>query len=678
MTATPHADPPAASPHTPRRDRSSGPQADGTEAQGVLPPGRIEGLDGLRALAVLAVLAYHLWPQAIPGGFVGVDIFFVISGFLITTLLLRELDSSGRVDLRRFWVRRARRLLPALAVVVVAAIAAAWIAGGDLLVGIERQTLGALTFSTNWLDIAAGTDYFDQSSQPLFLTFWSLAVEEQFYLFWPPAVVAVAALRWHHLRSARVAAALAGVSALAMALLVDGSEPTRVYYGTDTHAFGLMAGVAVAFAFAGAAPLLAGPTWQRARRWLPFVGVFVFAALVAALDSASTVTYRGGLVLASVAGVLMVASLPGPPDLFTELMRLRPLAWVGERSYGLYLWHWPILLIVGELRTDADPTVDADALTAATVVLVTLVATEASYRWIEAPIRANGYRATAAGVLDRLRRPAHGHGRGPGPILAWPRVAAVAGIAVLFMAAAGLATAPARTEVETAVEEGQALIEAQTPPRRFDEPGAGTGPEAVPRPGDPAPADGGPTPGTEPARGGSTEPAWSPKRRLPPGSRMVGLGDSVMSGAAPALFRRFDGIYLDATPNLQWRDAPAMVERLVREGSMRPVVVLGFGTNAGLESRESIDALRATLEAIGPERRVVLVDVVGISYWVPSTNEKLREIAAEHPNVVVAGWNAVTRNDPGLLHDDRTHPNIDGIEAYADVVADALRRLGPG
>lgn len=672
MTATPHADPPGAIRRTPRRGRPPAPAGRHLDRPAAaLPPGRIEGLDGLRALAVLAVLAYHLWPQAVPGGFVGVDIFFVISGFLITTLLLREIDASGSVDLGRFWVRRARRLLPALTVVVVVSIAAAWPAGSDLLVGVERQTLGALTFSTNWLDIAAGTDYFDQSVQPLFLTFWSLAVEEQFYLFWPPLVLAVAALRWRHLRSALVAATLAVVSALAMAVLVDPDRPTRVYYGTDTHAFGLMAGAAVAYAFAGAAPLLLHPAWQRTRRWLPFAGLFVFAVLVATLDSASSVTYRGGLVLASAAGVLMVAALPGPADLFTELMRLRPLAWVGERSYGLYLWHWPILLIVSELRSGADPAVDTDAPTATAVVALTLIATEISYRWIEAPIRANGYRSTLAAILDRLRRPIHAHG----PRRSAPRLAAVATIVVVMMAVAGLATAPARTEVQAAVEDGQALIEAQTPPRRFTERDVAGGdtatdPPATPQPGEPASA-------TDPVAG-TIEPAWSPRRRLPPGDRMVGLGDSVMSGAAPALFRRFEGIYLDATPNLQWRDAPAMVGRLIDDGLLRPVVVLGFGTNAGLESRESIDALRATLDMIGPERRVVVVDVVGISYWVPSTNDTLRRIAADYPNVAVAAWNAETRADPGLLHDDRTHPDLDGIEVYADVIADTLRRLGPG
>ncbi len=390
--------------------------------------------------------------------------------------------------------------------------------------------------------------------------------------------------------------------------------------------------------------------WQRLRVGLPYVGIAVFAALVAWLDSSSTFTYRGGLVLASMAGLLLVACLPGRPSTYTELMRLRPLAWVGERSYGLYLWHWPVLLIVIELRGSGSAELDASASTAIIVVAITLALTEMSYQWIEAPIRNNGYRATVSAVGARLR--ASGQ--------LWPRLAAVGAVAVVAMAAMGLAGAPDQTEVQVGVEEGQALIESQAAPTLFDA-------EAITRSAAEATND-----ITPPAA-----PAWPPRRDLPAGTSMVGLGDSVMSGAAPALFSRFDGIYLEATPNLQWRDAPGMVDRLLRDGVMRPVVVLSFGTNAGLESQESIDALRATLDALGPERRVVLVDVVGISFWVPSTNQTLRSIAAEYPNAIVADWNTATSNNPGLLHDDRTHPNMAGIEVYTDVVSSALRQLGP-
>src|SRR5690606_23039035 len=208
---------------------------------------RIEGLDGLRALAVAAVLIFHLRPETLPGGFLGVDVFFVVSGFLITTLLLREL-ATGRVDLARFWLRRARRLLPAVAAVVLVCVPAAWLVSSDLLVGIGRQVGGALTFTTNWLEIGAGTSYFDTTAPQVFAHFWSLAVEEQFYLLWPLLLVALVAATATARTRARIALAAAVVSAAAMAVLhTPGEDATRVYYGTDTHAFSLLVGVALAF-----------------------------------------------------------------------------------------------------------------------------------------------------------------------------------------------------------------------------------------------------------------------------------------------------------------------------------------------------------------------------------------------------------------------------------------------
>ncbi|MFH5822161.1 acyltransferase family protein [Georgenia sp. AZ-5] len=230
-----------ASARQPGRGRTAGLLADA---------GRIEGLDGLRALAVAAVLVYHLRPASLPGGFLGVDVFFVVSGFLITTLLLREIATRGRIDLARFWLRRARRLLPPLLAVVVLSVPLAWLASTDLLVGIGRQVLGAVTFSSNWLEIGAGSSYFDATAPQLFVNFWSLAVEEQFYLLWPAAVAALVAAAGGRRRT-RVALVLAAVSAAFMAVLhTPGEDATRVYYGTDTHLFGLMIGAALAFAFA--------------------------------------------------------------------------------------------------------------------------------------------------------------------------------------------------------------------------------------------------------------------------------------------------------------------------------------------------------------------------------------------------------------------------------------------
>ncbi|MGA1826813.1 acyltransferase family protein, partial [Microbacterium sp.] len=216
------------------------------------PPGtaqaRYAGLDGMRAIAVALVVVYHLFPQSwVRGGFIGVDVFFVISGFLITTLLLREHTATGRIGLVGFWQRRARRLLPALAAVVTVCATAAWFVGGDVLVRVGEQVLGAATFSYNWVSVAGGSGYFSAAAPELFRNFWSLAVEEQFYVLWPLVLPLFLLLPRAWGRAAAVLG-LAAASAVWMGVVVStGGDLTRAYFGTDTHAFGILIGVALAF-----------------------------------------------------------------------------------------------------------------------------------------------------------------------------------------------------------------------------------------------------------------------------------------------------------------------------------------------------------------------------------------------------------------------------------------------
>ena len=596
--------------------------------------GHIPGLDGIRAFAVVAVIAFHLWPQRVPGGFLGVDVFFVISGFLITTLLLRERSRNGKIDFPQFWLRRARRLLPALFSVVTVSVIAAALVNRDLLVGIGRQVLGAFTFSTNWLEIYAGTDYFNASSPTLFVTFWTLAVEEQFYLFWPLALVAILGAVHTPKPRMRVALAIGAVSAAMMAIRFEpGANPTRLYYGTDTHLAGMMIGAALALAYNGNVGVLGKRRWLVLRRWPGYVAMIGLAIMFWQVDSSSAFTYRGGFVLASLLASVAVACLPGPPTTFAALQQLQPLTWIGTRSYGLYLWHWPVILIVADLAPASAPGAEPTVAVVLASLLLTGLLTEASYRWIEMPVRHDGFRAT----FQRL----------------WVRPAALVPVlAIVAVVVLITATAPDKSGAQLAVEQGEREIAAQN---------AAAAAKPVPTT-DPPPAE---------------APAWPKGQPVPSGDLISGFGDSVMSGAAPAVYDRFPGVVLDAKPIRQWRDAPALVQAGLDAGTVRSAVVLNFGTNAGLESDESVDALLDVLEMLGPSRRIVLVNTVGVSPWVPSTNQKLVEISADHPNTIVMDWNSRVGAEPGLLHTDRTHPNMDGIVAYAEMLADAFERLGP-
>ncbi|WP_019136426.1 acyltransferase family protein [Cellulomonas massiliensis] len=602
--------------------------------------GRIRGLDGLRAWAVLAVVAYHLAPSSVPGGFIGVDVFFVVSGFLITTLLLREAADRGRISLPSFWLRRARRLLPALGLVVVTSLVAARLVSTDLLVGIGRQVLGAATFLTNWVEIAAGSSYFDATQPELFQPFWSLAIEEQFYVLWPVLLVLLLVLARSWRARAAVALGAALLSALLMAVLhqPDG-DPTRVYYGTDTHAFGLLLGVAAAFAWRGGLVL---PLRPRLARWLPASALGLLTVLVVVLQDQATVTYRGGLLLASVLAVLAVAGCTTGESAYVRALETRPLTWVGERSYGLYLWHWPVILVVGAVVVAAPGTAAWWWGTALSLV-VTFALAAASYRWLEVPVRRDGFRAVAARARAAVVRE-------PGA-----RVLAGAAAVVLVLAVVAVAGAPAKSQAQLAVEQGERAQAEQG--RQATQPAAT------------------PSAGAGAAAPGAQDPGEGTTGRPVTGADVVAFGDSVLSAAAPAVYDALPGVAIDAKPIRKWVDAPAVVEAAAKEGRLRPVVVLAFGTNGGFQFPGSEKAVESIMRTLGDERQVVFVNLTGISYWVPDANQQLASIVERYPNAHLVDWAAKVHGHPQWLHPDKTHPNMAGIVVYAELLEKALGRL---
>ncbi len=347
--------------------------------------GYLPALDGIRAVAVLAVLAYHGNQRWARGGFLGVDTFFVLSGFLITSLLLAEFTQTGTVALGAFYVRRARRLLPAmvLVVAVVVILAPDFVPAGQLG-RLRDDAFGALTYVSNWRLLFSGQSYFDAVAAPSPLRhLWSLGIEEQWYLVWP-AVLVFCLRRWPGRRVLAVTGACALFSAFLMAVLYHpGSDPARVYYGTDTRAQSLLVGATLAGVLAthGEIRSLAGRAFVQ-------VGALIAAVFVLWRDAVTTAgdasLFRGGFLLHTLAVALVITAVVQPRSggLLTHALSWRPLRWVGMISYGLYLWHWPIYLWLDPSRTG----LSGMALLALRVV-VTFAVAVVSYYLVEWPIR---------------------------------------------------------------------------------------------------------------------------------------------------------------------------------------------------------------------------------------------------------------------------------------------------
>ncbi len=593
---------------------------------------RVPGLDGLRALAITLVLAYHLFPGLAPGGFLGVDIFLVVSGYLITALLIAEHRDEGRIRLRRFWARRARRLLPALIVVVGLSASVAALIGGDILVGIGWQLAGALTFSSNWWSIANGSTYLDQTSPELFRHFWSLAVEEQFYLLWPLVVIALLALPLRHLRIA-LPIALAIASGVAMAVLagdpaVDPTAASTAYYSTLTHGFGLLLGAGLALAREPLART-ASPTRVSAAAsdlavLLAGLGLLALTQVLA-IDAA--ITYRGGLIAAVLLTAVMIVGASHPRGSAAGVLDAPLARWLGERSYGLYLWHWPVLMLLGAALPQVDRGGSEAWLLGAAALVISVALAALSYRGIEQPVRQRRVRSILA---------------------SWPRPRRVVAVTTSVLVLAGLAAgtalaivrAPAQSEAAAFIAAGQAALDA-----------AATQPLRIPL--------------------SERSPAEESAPTLPTGDQIVAIGDSVMLAAAPQLQARWPGIAIDAVVSRQMRQAPEILRSLAERDKLRPIVIVHLGTNGSIDP----STLKELRSIIGSERQLVLVSAQAPRDWITGVNRHLFAFAADHREVVVADWRRAITPKLNLLARDQVHPGSAGGRVYADAVETALLYL---
>lgn len=634
----------------------------------------IPALDGLRTLAVVAVVLYHLnltWAQ---GGLLGVTIFFVLSGYLITRLLLNEVAKTGRIDLKSFWIRRIRRLVPAVVTTVVVTCALCTIFNHVMLTKMRPDILPSLLFFNNWWQIAQNVSYFNALGDPSPLThFWSLAIEEQFYLIWPPLLFAMVSMHVSKPNTRRVVLGLAAVSALAMmALYNPAADPSRVYYGTDTRVFSLLLGAWMAFipdrdlapvrlahrlgldrlvraakrgkldknaksghdektdSAAEAAP--AQPS-ALVRFWsspasidvLGVVGLVGLAAMVALTNGYTAFQYRGGTLLCSILTLMVIAACVQPQGMVARALAAEPLVWVGKRSYSIYLWHYPLLLLMNPVANINDTPWWQYILQ---VLLVVAVA-ECSYRFIETPFRKGAFGRTVAEFRDGTTTPAN-----------WARahipVCATCGI-VLVIALGGLIFVP---ETSALSGEGAEVLNKEAK--------------------NTAPTDQQAADGTDKDNDGFPDGSYD----------LLMIGDSVSLRAVDSFDGVFPHSHIDAEKGRQFDAGRATFEGYLQQNLAGKIVVFALGTN-GLVTDDQIDAIMADA---GDKRIVVFVNTRSPQPWVGSTNQAIADAATRYKNVRVVDWYGYSANRNDLFDGDGTHLSTTGVTEYLNLIHDAVKK----
>jgi peptidoglycan/LPS O-acetylase OafA/YrhL len=591
------------------------------------------GVDGLRALAVLAVFVYHFHNGGgwLPGGFLGVDVFFVISGYLITSLLLSEFRKEGRVDLVRFWLRRARRLLPAIGVLIaVVMVLGAFFDFGQIST-LRGQALASMAYVTNWDLILSHQSYFQEFARPsLFRHLWSLAVEEQFYLLWP-LVFAACMTRFGHRRLLVGVFAGAIASSLLMAILFDPANPNRVFYGTDTRATPLLVGVALAFLWHP--ERLQAKTGTLAPAALDAVGAFALAMVLITLLTVHDYEpslYHGGFLLLSVWTALLVGALAHPAASIGGVVGNPAMRWLGLRSYSFYLWHWPILELT---RPGIDVTLHGPILFALQLGATILLA-DLSYRYVEQPFR----RSTSWQRPDWLRI---------------GRVGIAVGVASVVLIVGWSGIVPRGHPGQLRVASAQI-----TPKTVSIRPEGASHPIPVTR----AVSD--QSDGLIPvkARGKHAHGASKP-------IAVLAVGDSVMVDARSGLARLLGPkLTLNAAVGRQPAEITSLLHDYAGHGKLPDDVVLQMGNNGPVYS-DDLEKLRAALRGVP---HVYLVNVEVPRSWQGEVNSALSEAADDWGQAQLVDWHAVASSHGGITTDG-IHLTEKGIELYSRLVAASVR-----
>ena len=577
----------------------------------------IASIDGLRAIAVAAVVLYHLGISWLPGGFLGVDLFFVISGYVITRLILDSINKSGALDLRGFYWARLRRIYPGFLFMVFSTIIFIGVWAPEAIKRFLTDLPYALVGMMNWALVARQQDYFESIGRPPLLQHtWSLAVELQFYLIWP--IILLTVLKYfgkaNVARVALIIAMFSGAALFFVSLQLDAAnaqQVSHIYFGTDTHSLGLFLGAALAVSWIP--QNLSANIAKRAQDVIDGIGVFGLLGLIATflfIDANNATSYQIAFPLAAIFGCLVIISLVHPASRFAPLISSAPFTWIGQRSYGIYIWHWVVFQVT---RPSVDLTGETWALYLARVLLVLALA-DISLRWVEIPFRQGNIQNWVRGIKYRAPRVQLRH-----------KAYILLSILSLVAVSASI-SAQAISKSELAAE--QLLNESMI--NEDEDLAASTGDL------------------------GSTTGVWV-------------TGDSVILGVRAKLERQVHISLINARVG---RQAPELLAAMGVDQISVPESPIVF--NLGNNNKLSLETVSEIFETVKNQPQIVVVNTAVPRSWRDENNKIIATVAANYPNVKLVDWNKISEGKPQLFAPDGVHLSPLGSDAYVAAILDVL------
>ncbi|WP_052255417.1 acyltransferase family protein [Salinicoccus sp. YB14-2] len=568
------------------------------------------GLDGLRAIAVIAIILYHLNPRWLPGGFLGVDTFFVISGYLITSLLLREYHNTQMIDLKNFWIRRFRRLIPAVFFMTSVVITYVLIFESGIIRTVKEDGIAAFLYMSNWWYIIEDVSYFEASEPKPLMHLWSLAIEEQFYIIWPAALLILLLKIKNYKHIMLIIFMMTLISLIwMMVLTVPFEDNSRVYFGTDTRLQTLLLGVLLAYIWP---PFkLKKDIGQKIKVWIDGVGVGALLVLVIifiTVDDSSHWIYYGGLYLITLVTLLLIASSVHPSTVLPKILGNPLFLWVGTRSYSLYLWHYPIIILINVNFVQGQIPYYIILLQ----ILLTIIFAEISYKWIETPFRRHGFKAVWPSSQKRLRL-----------------ITTVTVAAVSLTVMTGLFD-----DLHEDVNKNRQthyLFEQNTQ-KESEEP---------------------------------SDETLNLQEITP-----LFIGDSIMVNVGEELESRIPNAVIDGEVGRQVRDTVELVEHKYSDyGNPDDIIVIQLGTNGTFTE----DELNALIDIFG-DAEIYFVNTRVPRSWETSVNESLEEAGNNHGNVTIIDWYSYSEDKTEYFSADGVHLLPEGIESMADLIIDAIKQ----